>query len=195
MKVFGRMKKYALASIFIIFFCGMAMASSGGEHEAAPKGWVATDTYRVMNFVVLIGGLIFLLRKPVSQALGARIKSIREQLEDLEAKKKKAEETLSAYNEKFANLDKEAENIIADYVKQGEAAKKKILEEAKVAAEKLQLQASKNVDQEFSQARQVLQQEILEKAVAVAEKIIQEKITSADQDRLVGEYLEKVVAK
>lgn len=195
MKVFGRMKKYALALVFVMFFCGMVMASSGGEHEAAPKGWVATDTYRVMNFVVLIGGLIFLLRKPVSQALGARIKSIREQLEDLEAKKKKAEETLSAYNEKFANLDKEAENIIAEYVKQGEAAKKKILEEAKLAAEKLQQQASKNVDQEFSQARQVLQQEVLEKAVAVAEKIIQEKITSADQDRLVGEYLQKVVAK
>ncbi len=35
---------------------------------------------------------------------------------------------------------------------------------------------------------------ILEKALLKAEEIIQERITDEDQDRLVDEYLEKVVA-
>jgi len=39
-----------------------------------------------------------------------------------------------------------------------------------------------------------LQQEALEKALAKAEEIIKNKVTSQDQERLVDEYLKKVVA-
>ena len=54
----------------------------GSGTAFAAKGWVATDTYRVMNFSVLFIALFFLLKKPVSNALNARINGIKEQLED-----------------------------------------------------------------------------------------------------------------
>ena len=46
----------------------------------------------------------------------------------------------------------------------------------------------------FKTAKIKLQADILEKALVKAEEIIQERITAEDQDRLVDEYLEKVVA-
>jgi septal ring factor EnvC (AmiA/AmiB activator) len=116
---------------------GNALASSGGETGA--KGWVATDTYRVMNFVVLLVALIFILRKPISQALSSRIKNIREQLEGLEVQKAEAEKQLAQYNEKLSQLESEAEKIIEGYIKQGQEAKTKILKEAEATAEKLQV--------------------------------------------------------
>ena len=61
-------------ALLLLFFTGVALGSSGGDQ--GPKGWVRTDTYRIMNFVVLAVVLFFLLRKPVSQALNARIKGI-----------------------------------------------------------------------------------------------------------------------
>jgi F-type H+-transporting ATPase subunit b len=79
-------------------------------------------------------------------------------------------------------------------VKQGEDAKVRILKEAEAAAEKLKEQASKNIEHEFLQAKAELKAEIVEKALAKAEAIIKEKINSEDQDKLVDEYLEKVVA-
>jgi len=178
--------------VAVLMFSGVAWSSSGGGHE--PKGWVATDTYKVMNFTVLMVALFFLLRKPVAQALNARIKGIKEQIDDLEAKKKEADKKLAEYNEKLSLLDKEAENIIAEYVKQGKEAKARILEQAELEARKLEDQAGRNIENELKMAKSKLQEEIFEKALIKAEEIIKSRITDEDQDKLIDEYLEKVVA-
>ena len=68
------------------------------------------------------------------------------------------------------------------------------MKEAESAAEKLKEQAQKNIQNEFNQAKQSLQAEIVEKALAKAEELIKDRISAEDQDRLVDEYLEKVVA-
>jgi len=185
-----------IAALGLLLFGGMAFASSGGgEHGAAePRGWVATDTYRVINFAILFAGLFFVLRKPAAKALNARIEGIKEQLESLELQKKAAEAQLAQYNEKLAELDKEAEKIVAEYIRQGNEARARILREAEATAEKLEQQARRNIENEFARARITLQQEVVENALSKAEEMIRQSIGNEDQDRLVDEYLEKVVA-
>ena len=184
-----------LILMFFLSFTGMAFGVSGGEHgeNSGTTGWVKTDTYRVMNFLVLAAVLFFLLRKPATQALNGRIQGIRDQLNELESKKKKAEAKLVQYQERLSLLDKEAEKIIAEYINQGKEAKAQILREAEVAATKIEDQARRNIEHEFKLAKEKLQMEILDKALAKAERALKEKITPGDQDRLVDEYLEKVV--
>jgi F-type H+-transporting ATPase subunit b len=191
-----RARVIALGVLFVLLLLcmgmGNALGASGGE--GGPKGWVATDTWRVMNFVVLLVALIFVLRKPISQALSARIKNIREQLESLEAQKAEAEKQLAQYNEKLSQLESEAEKIVEGYIKQGNEAKAKILKEAEATAEKLQVQARRNIEHEFGKARQDLQREVVEKSLVKAEETLKKAITDQDQDKLVDEYLDKVVA-
>lgn len=183
-----------VSTALFLFSLGAVMGSSGeGDHGTEPKGWSKTDTYRVMNFAVLFVVLFLILRKPVSQALNGRIQGIKDQLEDLEIKKKGAEKRLSEYNEKIALLNKETEKLVAEYIRQGEEAKVRILKEAESMAEKLKEQAHKNIEHEFEQAKAALKAEIVEKVIAKAEQIISEKITADDQAKLVDEYLEKVV--
>ena len=169
-------------------------AAHGAEGGHGTKHWEATDTYRVMNFAVLAIGLFFLLRKPASEALNGRIQGIKEQLSDLENQKAEAEKALADYNAQLAKLEKEAETIVAEYVRQGNEAKERILKAAEASAEKLEDQAKRAVEHEFKQARQQLQNEVMEKALEQAEALIQAKISDDDQNRLVDEYLEKVVA-
>ena len=202
-----------MLAVLLVFSVGPAMSSSGGQESAAQevhdaaaeaehaaeggghgKGWVSTDTYRLLHFIVLAGGLFFLLRKPLSQALGARVKGIEDQLSDLEAQKAEAEKKLAAYNQKFAELEKESEGIVAEYVRQGEEAKIRILKEAEAAADKLKVQAQKNIENEIQRAKARLQAEILDKALSKAEALIKEKVNADDQEKLVDEYLAKVVA-
>lgn len=182
-----------MAMVFLCFAAAQA-ASGEGEHGAEPKGWVATDNYRVMNFAVLAIALVFLLRKPLSQALNGRITGIKKQLADLEGRKEAAEKELVVYNQKLAQLEQEAGKLIGEYVKQGEDAKARILKEAEAAAEKFETQARRNIEHEFEEAKVKLKQEAFEKALVKAEEMIKEKMTSKDQDRLVNEYLKKVVA-
>jgi F-type H+-transporting ATPase subunit b len=183
----------AVVFVFLTMGIGTVLAASGAE--SGTKGWVATDTYRLMNFIVLLAALIFILRKPISQALSSRITSIREQLESLEAQKAEAEKQLAQYNEKLSQLEKEAEKIVKSYVEQGNEAKAKILKEAQETAEKLQAQARRNIEHEFGKARLELQREVVEKSLLKAEETLKKAITARDQEKLVDEYLDKVVAQ
>ncbi len=188
-QVFTYLRFFLLLSLCL---AGTAIASSA--EQGGGKHWLDTDWYRVMNFLVLMGALFFLLRKPVSQALNGRIEGIKIELEELEAKKKEAEKKLVKYNEQIATLDKEAEKIVAEYKRQGEAACDRIIEASKIAAAKLEEQAKRTIENEFKNAKLKLREEIIEKALTKAEKLVKDRITSGDQNRLVDEYLDKVVA-
>ncbi|MFQ5484780.1 MAG: hypothetical protein ACE5DO_05530 [Desulfobacterales bacterium] len=184
-------------AVLMFFLVGAALGASGEGHERenAQKRWIATDTYRVMNFVVLAAALFFLLRRPVSQALTGRIRQIKERLSDLESKKEAAEKQLAVCDERLSLLKQEAEKIVDEYIRQGNEARMKILQEAEAAVEKLNEQAQKTIAYEFKKEKIKLQEEILEKALVKAEGIIREKISSGDQNRLIDEYIEKVVAQ
>lgn len=182
--------------VFAIVFlsAGFPVWASGGGGEPHEVSWQATDWFRVMNFAVLAVGLFLLLKKPASQALNGRIKSISQELKELEAKKAEVEKELADYNNQLASLDREAEQIVAEYIRQGEDAKARILKEAEATADKLKEHAQKNIEHEFKQAKLALQEQIVEKALYKAEAMIAEKISAEDQTRLVDEYLDKVVA-
>ena len=94
----------------------------------------------------------------------------------------------------MAGLDAEVERIIESYRKQGEEAKARILSEAQRSAERLEAQAKRNIEQEFDNARKAIKDEIIAEALLKAEAMIKSGISSDDQDRLVDEYLKKVVA-
>jgi len=165
--------------------------SGEAVHEG---GWATTDWLRIMNFAVLAIGLFILLRKPAAQAFSTRIKDIKNQLEDLEHRKEQATKELAKYAEELSKLDQRAQKIVADYIRQGEEAKTRILKAAEASAEKLEEQARRNIENEFKKAKAQLMQEVMEKAMARAEETVKRNITADDQDRLVDEYLEKVVA-
>jgi F-type H+-transporting ATPase subunit b len=173
---------------------GEGHAGQSGHGEVHSPPWLITDTAKVLNFAVLAIVLFMVLRKPASQALNGRIKGIAEELEDLEARKAEVEKQLVEYNGKLASLDKESEQIIAEYIRQGQEAKTRILKEAESTAEKLKDQAKKNIEHEFKQAKLTLQAEIVEKALVKAEQAIKDQVSDKDQNRLVDEYLDKVVA-
>lgn len=200
MKIVRFMRKHSKTIIpaaltFLFVFAGVVLASSGGEHgAAAPTGWMATDTYKVMNFAVLAIALFYIARKPVAEFFSSRVKAIKDELADLEQKKVAAEKSLADYADKMASLDQESEKIVETYVKQGEVAKQRILAEAEAQAAKLEESAKRNIEQEFKAAKLKLQQKIAEKALEQAETLVKELINSDDQDRLVDEYLDKVVA-
>jgi F-type H+-transporting ATPase subunit b len=199
MKALLRMKRARyLISLFVVvsvvFACGTVWASSGGGHGGESSFNKNKDlVYRIMNFALLVGILFFLLRKPVGQGLEARRQGIKDQLDDLERQKEESQKELAETQRKLSQLDAEVEKIVAEYVQVGEATKAKILEEAKASAEKLQEQAKKNIEHEFATAKQQLMSEMAEQAVAMAEELIKKNIQDQDQERIIDEYLEKVV--
>ncbi len=165
-------------------------AAEGGVHNS----WLEIDTWKTLNFGILLIAGYFIARKPVAEFFSSRAKNIETELKTLEQKKAEAEKQLVEYQAKFKNLDQESKKIVEDYIKQGQEAKQRILAEAQDQAAKLEDMAKRTIQQEFKAAKAKLQQEIVERAMDQAEAVIKASISAKDQDKLVDDYLKKVVA-
>ena len=200
MKVNEKIKK--LFRIFIpvagiiLAIGSIACASSGGDAHGGGghNNWLITDTWKTLNFGILIIIGFFLLKKPVVEFFSSRKKNIEDEIKELEQKKTDAQNELAQYQAKFKNLDQESKQIIENYIKQGEEAKTRIIAEAQAQAEKLEDMAKHTIEQEFKSAKAKLQLEIAAQAMAKAEEVVRASISPDDQDKLVDQYLKKVVA-
>jgi F-type H+-transporting ATPase subunit b len=196
-KLKGNLRKrhFKVAGIVTVVVTGVAsvaFASSAGG--VVHNSWLAIDTWKVLNFGILAIAGFFIAKKPVIQFFSSRKQEIADELSSLEQKRADAEKKLAEYQAKFKNLDQESKLIVADYIKQGEEAKVRILAEAAAQADKLEDMAKRTIEQEFKAAKASLQQEIVELAMEKATAVIRESISSEDQDNLVDQYLKKVVA-
>jgi len=187
---------YPVAIIgFLLAMAGIAWASSGGDaHGGGHNRWLTVDTWKVVNFAILAAIGFFLGKKPVAEFFSSRKKGIENEINELEQKKADAQKKLLEYQTKFKNLDQESKQIVEDYIQQGEEAKKRIIAEAEAQAEKLEEMAKRSIEQEFKTAKARLQKEIAAKAMEKAAEVIKASITADDQERLVDQYLKKVVA-
>jgi len=187
----------ALVTLLALALGPIAALASGGGHGEAAAGESSAKLWdllwRALNFGGLVVLLLLLVRKPVAQLLNNRRQNIQKDLETLEARKKEAQQALEEAQDRLAEIRAEKERIIADFTAQGEAEKSKILAEAEALAAQLKAQAKRSIDQEIDQARGKLQEEIAELSAGRALTILQNKMTPQDKDRLVEEYLAKVV--
>ncbi len=193
----GRLGKKHLKVAGVVTVCvagigSVAWASAAGG--VVHNNWLEIDTWKVLNFGILAIAGFFIAKKPVVQFFSSRKQEIADELSGLEQKQAAAEKMLAEYQAKFKNLDQESKQIVADYIKQGEEAKVRILAEAAAQAGKLEDMAKRAIEQEFKAAKAALKQEIVELAMEQAEAVIKESISSDDQDNLVDQYLKKVVA-
>lgn len=189
----GLVKVIVLTVLASLALAGAAWAA-GGAHGEVHNNWIKEDTWKVLNFGILALIVFIIGKKVLPPLLRSRAKGIEDEINELEKKKAEAEKKLAEYQAKFKNLDQESKQIVEDYIKQGEEAKTRILAEAEAQAEKLEDMAKRNIEQEFKTAKATLQQEVAEKAMEKAEEIIKASISPDDQEKLVDDYLKKVVA-
>ncbi len=203
-----------LLGLLVCFIGPAALASSDGGPGAAQKGEVLEEKiagemeeavypaesaerirdliWRAINALAVVLVLFFLLRKPLSQALANRRRSIEDDLENLEKRKEETQRALEEALVKLKAVEAEKDKIVQEFLTQGEVEKARILAEAEDMALRLKEQARRSIEQETAAAKTQLQEEIAELSVAKALEMIKVKITPDDRDRLVNEYLNKV---
>ena len=165
-----------------------------GEMAHADQGAKLVDLgKRFLNFGILAIALIFILRKPLKTFFGDRTRQIKNEFDDLESRKSEARKQFEEIQQKLKDIEKEREAIIARFVKEGEAEKQKIVDNAHKMGKRIEEQAQLTINQEVKKAKENLQTEIADMAAQMAEDIIKQNMKPDDQKRLASEYVEKVV--
>ena len=177
----------------ILSMAAIAAASEGGGHHdsgAQLKDFI----WRVVDFAVLAGIIIWaVIKQNVKGGLKARQDGIETLLREAATAREAAEQKLKEYSAKLESANKEIDLLSAGIKSEAEAEKVRLIAEANSMAEKIKEQARQLAEQEVLKARTILRQEAARLAVELAEQKIRQNITKNDQDKLVGDYLSKVV--
>jgi F-type H+-transporting ATPase subunit b len=201
--------KYTAALLAVFFLCslfstfvlatdhgatveGTVEGAEGAAHgTSSEKLWDLL--YRTICFAVVFFVLFILLRKPLPKFLSDRRATIKRELDELEAKKAESEKMLAEFTKKVQEIEGQRQAVIAEYVKEGEAEKTKIVEQAKLTGRRIEEQARWTIQQEIKKAKMELQAEVADLATAMAEDVIRKNMNKDDEKRLVDEYIAKVV--
>ena len=187
-------KSVLIAGSMVLVAGTVAYAAGGGGEEHHPLDWKDFG-YRMFNFIILAGFLWWLSAKKVKEFFAGRRNDIKESLNQAQAAKEDAERK---YKEYVSKLEKATEEIdgIAELIKvQGMAEKEKMIEEAQKAAVKIEEDTKARMEQEFSTARNQLRAEAAQLSIQLAEELLKRNITIQDHEKMVKEYMDKVVIK
>ncbi|MDD4997424.1 MAG: ATP synthase F0 subunit B, partial [Syntrophales bacterium] len=169
-----------------------AYASGGGGHEG--PNWF-DFTWRVVNFLILVGVLYWLLAGKIRSFLSTRREGIRSALAEAVSARKEAERKFSEYNEKLDKATGEIDQIRQIIQAQGLAEKEKMIEDARNAAKKIKEDTETRMEQEFKKASRELRVEAVRLSTQMAEELLRKNIRENDHEALVKDYIEKVVKK
>ena len=194
----GTMSGLRIQGLLLGLLSGLAMAGAAWASEAGGHGGIDPAKlndllWRTVNFVIFAGIMYKLAAKPIKTFFASRKTDINTELQDLETQKIKVQKALKEAKAQLAAVAAERDQLIQQYIAEGEAEKAKIIEKAEQSAQRLKDMAIMTIEAETKKAAAELRQEIVETAVKLSEQIIKEKIVPEDQQRLVDDYLAKVV--
>ncbi len=171
-----------------------AAAGAHGKPDSLSPAKLKDLGFRIINFIVLLIILVKFGAKPIANGLGARRKQIREEIEELEAKKVNAEKEYKEFSAKLESVEKDVGSIVEKAVAQAEIEKTRIIEAAEKSAEDIKRSAEMAIANEVTAAKRTLKVEVTEQAAVMAEELIIKNLTADDQVKIIEDYLDKVGA-
>ena len=165
--------------------------ATGEEHAKEEEDHgnpYVTMAARLLNFAVLVGGLVYFLRAPIAGYLSSRSSQIRQDLVAAAEMRNAATAQLAEIDRKMAALPGELESLRRQGAEDVKAEEKRIAEAATRERERLLDQTRREIDMRLRIAKRELTEHAAELAVQVAEQRIKRSITPDDQIRLVDRY-------
>jgi F-type H+-transporting ATPase subunit b len=161
-------------------------------NEHAPLNLLKDFVFPWVNFILLVSLLVYLLRRPLKEFLLTRSKNIAQAIEHSAREKQEAETQALNYQKRLQNIEKEMQDLAESLKKEGELARRRIVEEAGVSAQRLQSTARLIGNQEYLKAKERLKEEAVGLAAEWAEKFVRENIKPQDRERLTEDYLKRL---
>lgn len=144
---------------------------------------------RLLNFAILAGTLVYLLRSPVAAYLSDRGVRIRQDLVTAAEMRKTATEQLEEIERRMKALPGEIDALKARGTEEIMAEEARIAETAEAERRRLLEQTRREINLQLRIAERELVSHAAELTISVASKRIKQSITDDDQQRLVDRYI------
>ena len=149
---------------------------------------------QVLSFLFLFFVMRIFVWKKFLKLLDDRKTRIASELKEIEDARLEVAKAMDEYEKRLGAIDNVAKARTEEAVAEGERIAEEILEKARFDAEKAGIDAREIINVEIRKAREDLKKDIVDIAITVAEKVIAEKLTGADDRKLVEDFIKKAEA-
>lgn len=158
--------------------------------------FVSIDTWTIImswgNLLILFLLLKFFLFKPVGKVLDARAEEIEETYKSAEDTKSAAEKMLGEYEEKLKNAHDTADGIIKSAQKTADMRSENIVNDANDKARRIMEKSRAQIERDKQEAVRAARYDIAKAASAIAEKLIGRELTADDDEKLIGDIIDRM---
>ena len=187
-------KPYAALFVFCILQFALVALAFGAEetgHGGEWKEWL----WKILNFAILVGVLVWFAKKPLQEFLRKRTELIEKTLQEAKEARELAQKALAEVEERLKLKDREIEEIVAHAQQSAKREKDLLVQQGEQMKEKILEQAKNNIDYEVRLAKDSIKAEAVEIALELAEKKLKGKLSSEEQIRLIEESLARMETK
>jgi F-type H+-transporting ATPase subunit b len=178
--------------------CAMSMLlfDSGG---AASGGWMqrlepyfnypGLEAWKFINLAIFIGVGIFILRRPLREALAARREKIRVQLIEAEKERDQAQASLSEAESLVARIDSDVAVLREQAKKEAQLERQRLEAATEKEIEKMRYQGEREIQTAGKVAKKELQRFLARRSVELARETVRSQIRPEDETRLIQEAI------
>ncbi len=188
------MSAFIYSFIFIFAEAGHAASGEGGGYAKLEPylNYPGFEAWKFINLAIFIAIMVYLLRKPLSEAFKARREAIRAELIRAEENRQAALAQLTATEAKLAALDSEANQVLEKARLEAEAEKTRILTQTEEDINRLQKQSESEIGRLSQQTRAELRRFSAEESIRLAEEKIRQQINAQKDAQLVRENIQSI---
>jgi len=186
------MKRLMLAVWFAALLAGLpaaALAAEPEKKEAAESGEGNLKIWEWANFLLLAGGLGYLIVKYAGPYYAARAAGIGKDLQDSERTAKDAEARAAEVDRRLASLDAEIAGLRAESQRESAAQVERYAQQTAAEIAKIGANGEQEIRAAQKSARLELQRYAAQLAVELAEQKVRARMDAGTEDRLVGGFV------
>ena len=174
-------------------------ASGGGESAGGYMDFYnrylnipGFEAWKFINLAIFIAFIVYVAKKPLSDAFRAKRDAIRAELIKAEAERKAALARFTTVEAKLASLDNERQLILNKAKAEADAEARRIAEAAELEAAKLREQTSGEISRLAQQARLDLKRLSANESIRLAEQKLRAKIDANADANLVKSGIQAI---
>jgi F-type H+-transporting ATPase subunit b len=163
------------------------------EGQSAPWWNIPSfEAWRWLNLIIFVAAFVYILRRPVSEAMRARREGIRRDLMRAQEERNAALAKLEEVEARLAKLDAEVKSVREQSEREAAEERERIRKSTEEETRKLREQAQREIESAGKAARQELREFAAEQSVRLAEEMIRRDIKPEDDARLVSLRVEEL---
>lgn len=172
---------------FLLFLAAEADSHGGGaSFYDKYLNYPGFEAWKFLNLFIFVGALVFLLRRPLSNAFKARRETIRAELIRAQQERDAALAKLQQVEERLQNLDAETVRIREQAQREAEAEATRIAEQTHADIEKIRENARREIASAAANAKRDLRQFSADESVRLAEEMVRQNMQGETAARLVN---------